>query len=161
MSSYWINSILIFASGEREIAAKAPFDMRRVAGHGLFEQKSTTITSIVPPLHGLLLPLKHLSLYRLPQAAPLSHNPSLTATKKLSGGNWSCLLPLHFVAEKLKINTLVKASFTWLSQNGSTFVLKRNSKCSNGWVHYQIVRLTVTQTCTLIRRRLCIWVFLY
>lgn len=69
------------------MAEKASFDKTIVEGHGLLEQKSTTLTSMVPSLHGLLFPLKHLSLYRLPHAAPLSHSPSLTDTNKFPNGN--------------------------------------------------------------------------
>ncbi|KAL5698047.1 hypothetical protein ACHQM5_029134 [Ranunculus cassubicifolius] len=70
-----------------DTAAKASLDIITVAGHGLAEQTSITPTSIVPSLHGLFDPLKHLNLYLLPQAAPLSHNPSLTATNMFPGGN--------------------------------------------------------------------------
>ncbi|PKI75677.1 hypothetical protein CRG98_003937, partial [Punica granatum] len=81
-----------------EIALKALLDRRRVAGHGLVRHKSTTFTAMKPSLHGLLWPLMHLIRYLLPQAAPLSHNPSLAATKKPPSGNWVWSYPLHFVA---------------------------------------------------------------
>lgn len=81
------------------MAAKASVDMAMVEGQGDLRQRSTTFTSTVaPPLQGFLWPLRHLSLYRLPQAAPLSHNPSLTATNRFPGGNWSCWFPKHPVA---------------------------------------------------------------
>lgn len=96
---YWTYSTLILVEGECEMAAKASVDMATVEGQVESRQRSTTFTSTVaPPLQGLLRPLRHLSLYRLPHAAPLSHNPSLTATNRFPGGNWSCLLPKHFVA---------------------------------------------------------------
>jgi hypothetical protein len=55
-------STLIFADGEYDTEEKASFDKRIVEGHGDFLQKSTTLTSIVPSLHGLLFPLRHLNL---------------------------------------------------------------------------------------------------
>ncbi|GKV28165.1 hypothetical protein SLEP1_g37251 [Rubroshorea leprosula] len=58
-----------------------------VEGHGVVGQKSTTFTSIVLCLQGLFGPLRHLTLYLRPQAAPLSHNPSLTAANRFPGGN--------------------------------------------------------------------------
>lgn len=113
METYWIYSTLILAFGEREIAEKASPDMRIVEGHGLFGQKSITLTStvVVISLHGLLLPLKHLNLYRLPHAAPLSHSPSPTATNKFPGGNWSCRFPPHLVAAIKRTNLLLHAFF--------------------------------------------------
>lgn len=92
------------------MAAKASFDMRRVLGHGELEHESTTLTSILPPLHGLLFPLTHLILYLLPQAAPLSHNPSFTATNKFPGGNCPALFPSQEVATCINksINSLGK-----------------------------------------------------
>lgn len=62
MGIYWMYSMLILALGERETASKASLDKTMVDGHGLFEQKSTTVTSMVPSLHGLLFPLKHFNL---------------------------------------------------------------------------------------------------
>jgi hypothetical protein len=55
-------STLIFADEEYDTEEKASFDKRIVEGHGDFLQKSTTLTSIVPSLHGLLFPLRHLNL---------------------------------------------------------------------------------------------------
>lgn len=71
------------------MAVKASLDMRSVLGQGDLAQKSTTLTSTLALgfLHGLFLPLTHLILYLLPQAAPLSHNPSLTDTNRFPGGN--------------------------------------------------------------------------
>ena len=60
--TYWVYSMLIFALGKREMAAKASVDMSKVLGHGDESHKSTTLTSILPPLHGLLFPLTHLIL---------------------------------------------------------------------------------------------------
>ncbi|KAK2660897.1 hypothetical protein Ddye_007430 [Dipteronia dyeriana] len=59
--AYCTYSMLIFAS-DREMAVKASPDRRMVEGRGDFGQKSTTLTSIVPSLQGLLLPLRHLNL---------------------------------------------------------------------------------------------------
>ena len=55
-------STLIFMVGEWEMAAKASLDKRIVEGQGLAEQKSITLTSMVPSLQGFLAPLRHLSL---------------------------------------------------------------------------------------------------
>lgn len=91
--------MLIFALGKREMAAKASFDKSRVFEHDdPAAQESTTLTSTLPPLHGLLCPLTHLTLYLLPHAAPLSHNPSFTAAKIFPGGNCSLLFPSQAVA---------------------------------------------------------------
>lgn len=80
--------MLILVS-RREMTEKASLERTMVEGQGLEEQKSTTLTSmvVVKSLHGLLFPLKHLILYLLPHAAPLSHNPSLTDTNKFPAGN--------------------------------------------------------------------------
>lgn len=96
--SYSVYSILIFAWGKCEIAAKASFDMRRLLEQGEPGQESTTFTSMLPPLHGLFFPLMHLILYLLPHAAPLSHNPSFTATNRFPGGNCPALFPPQAVA---------------------------------------------------------------
>jgi len=99
-------STLIFALGKREIAANASVDMWKVWGHEDFVQviESTTLTSILlPPLHGLFIPLTHLTLYLLPHAAPLSHNPSFTATNIFPGGNCCLLFPSQAVAAQSNI----------------------------------------------------------
>jgi hypothetical protein len=61
-AAYWLYSTLIFADGECDTAEKASPGKRIVEGHGDFLQKSTTLTSIVPSLHGLLVALRHLNL---------------------------------------------------------------------------------------------------
>lgn len=99
--TYWVYSILILALGKREMVVKALLDMRRVSEHEDLAQESTTLTSILPPLHGLLFPLTHLTLYLLPHAAPLSHNPSFTATNRFPGGNCFLLFPPQAVAAQL------------------------------------------------------------
>lgn len=60
--TYCMYSTFIFMLGECEMAAKASLDKRSVEGQGLTEQKSTTLTSTVPSLHGFLAPLRHLNL---------------------------------------------------------------------------------------------------
>ncbi|GLT71718.1 hypothetical protein SLA2020_437160 [Shorea laevis] len=83
--TYCIYSTLIFLASWRATAAKDSFERTMVDGHGVMGQKSTTFTSMVLCLQGLFGPLKHLTLYLLPQAAPLSHKPSLTATNRFPG----------------------------------------------------------------------------
>lgn len=83
---YWAYSMLTFAS-IFEMASKALLDSSKVAGQGSCEQRSTTCTTMDLTLHGLFGPLMHLTLYFLPQDAPLSHNPSLTAANNSPGGN--------------------------------------------------------------------------
>lgn len=90
--------MLISALGKREMTGKAVLERRIVFGHGDCLHKSTTLTSTEPDLQGLLFPLRHLILYLLPHAAPLSHNPSLTVANKFPGGNCSLLFPPHAVA---------------------------------------------------------------
>lgn len=104
--------MLIFAWGDCETAAKASLDKIMVDGHGRLEQKSTTLTSTVPPRHGLLRPLRHLRRQRRPHAAPLSHSPSLTAANRFPDGNWSPLLPLHRVAAPNHSSILVSFTHT-------------------------------------------------
>lgn len=115
--TYWMYSTMILSAG-LETDANASLDIAMVEEH--LGQKSITLTSIVPPLHGLLLPLRHFSLYFLPQAAPLSHNPSPTATNKLPGGNWSCLFPLHLVASQISSVRLKRSSMheIWVCKKG-------------------------------------------
>jgi hypothetical protein len=100
MSSYSMNSTLSLEVGERERELNASLDKRKVARHGSCGHLSTTCTTIFPCLHGLLpVPLRHLTMYFLPHAAPLSHRLALTAANMLFRGNWFWLFPLHFVAK--------------------------------------------------------------
>lgn len=94
------------------MAENASLDMRKEEGHGNLGQKFTTWTSMMSVLHGRFRPLKHRNLYRRPQAAPLSHNPSFTATKRLPGGNWSTLFPLHAVAENTSTRPFSNSNYT-------------------------------------------------
>lgn len=91
-------SMLILVLGNLETKLNALLDKRSVAGQGLVLQRSTTSTTMEDSLHGLLRPLKHLSLYRLPHAAPLSQSPLLAATKRPPSGSSSLLYPGHLVA---------------------------------------------------------------
>lgn len=74
-STYWMYSMLTLAFELLDMALEAFFDRRRLAGQGFWGQRSTTCTSIVPCLHGLLVLLKHVNLYFLPQAAPVIPEP--------------------------------------------------------------------------------------
>lgn len=69
------------------MALKALRDRTIVAGHGEVLQKSTTVAIMFPSLHGRFGPLMQQTSYRLPQAAPLSHSPSLTDAKNPFSGN--------------------------------------------------------------------------
>ncbi|KAJ8436743.1 hypothetical protein Cgig2_009717 [Carnegiea gigantea] len=85
--SYCTYSILILAVEVLEMALKALRDRTIVAGHGEVLQKSTTVAMMFPFLHGRFGPLMQQTSYRLPQAAPLSHSPSLTDAKNPFSGN--------------------------------------------------------------------------
>lgn len=63
-TTYCANSTLIFASFKRETAVNAAVDKRKLAGQGSVHW-STTSTLMMLSLHGLLGPLRHLSMYLL------------------------------------------------------------------------------------------------
>ena len=111
--NYWAYSTLILALGDLDMASKALLERRSVVGHGFLLQKSTTWTTMEPPLQGRLGPLMHRIWYLLPHAAPLSHNPSLTAMKYPSSGNWSWSSPLHLVASLTQETAENLSSYMW------------------------------------------------
>lgn len=90
--------MLILVLDVLDTRSKASLDKRRVAEQGLVLQRSTTSTTMDASLHGLLSPLKHLSLYLLPHAAPLSQIPLLAAANSPPSGRSSLLYPGHVVA---------------------------------------------------------------
>ena len=81
--AYSVNSMLIFPASGLAMEEKASWERSMVAWQPGDGQRSTTLTVTVLPVHGCGTPKfvgpVHVTLYILPQAAPLLYMPSLAA----------------------------------------------------------------------------------